>query len=91
LWPQTLWQEIRQNINTLLTTPKYSVPLGREMGVDAAYVDKPQLAAEAAIRSELFGLIPFYEPRVRVVAIAFVKSEGGDLATLAPRVEVKIL
>lgn len=96
LWPETVEQEIIQNINTLLLTPKYSVPLGRDIGTQEAYVDKPLLQAQALIRSELFSIIPYYEPRVKVSSISFAEQRtDGDssekMATLIPRVKVVMI
>ena len=96
LAPESMEEEIMQNINTIFLTPKFSVPLFRRFGQEAAYLDKPLLAAQAAIRSELFAVIPKYEPRVRVEAISFENPENYDdeaqkLSTLIPEVQVRIL
>ena len=34
--PSNIYEEVAQNVKTICTTPKYSVPLDRKFGVDAA-------------------------------------------------------
>ena len=50
--PQNVQMEILQNCSTILSTSKFSVPLDRDFGVDANYVDAPLLSAKAKAESE---------------------------------------
>lgn len=84
--PETELEEIMQNINTLLSTMKYSVPLYRSFGVDLE-IDRPILLAKAKISAELYKAIQKYEPRVKVSAIKF-DIEG---AKLIPKVQVSLI
>jgi len=89
LAPQSREEEILQNIENLLTTPKFSVPLDRDFGLSQRFVDKPLPVAEMVFRSEILDAIEKYEPRVRVEGVTF---ENGDVpGKLIPRVEVTIL
>lgn len=90
LWPSSVAEEVAQNILTLLRTEKYSVPLHRELGMKMEYVDAPIIAAQAMIRSDLFEMIPKYEPRVKVERIRFYRAEE-NLSTLIPKVEVSLI
>ena len=41
LAPQTLYEEVIQNVWFLLSSLEYDIPLNREFGLNAAYIDKP--------------------------------------------------
>ena len=45
--PQDEITEILQNVRTIMATTKGSVPLDRDFGVSADYVDKPMAKAKA--------------------------------------------
>ena len=85
--PGTSVEEILQNIRTIISTPKFSVPLDRDFGVDASFVDAPTLAAQAMITSEIFTAIKKYEPRVTVTNIDWEADIDG---VLKPKVQVII-
>ena len=85
--PENKIEEILQNVRTILSTVKGSVPLDREFGVDASYLDAPTPVAKAMLSSEILQAIRKYEPRVEITKIEF---EGDLNGTLRPRIEVKI-
>lgn len=78
---------ILQNIRVLLSTPKGSVPLYRDFGVDMDFVDLPLPAAEQRARVALKESIEQWESRVTVKSISFSRADG----TLVPTVEVEII
>lgn len=80
---------IIQNVRMILSTPKYSVALDRNFGIDAALVDKPLPVAKAKITAEIIAAIQKYEPRVKVTKVLFA-GDGAD-GILKPRVQVVIL
>ena len=41
LAPQTIYEEVIQNVWFLLSSIEYDIPLNREFGLNAAYIDKP--------------------------------------------------
>lgn len=81
-------EEILQNVRMIMTTPKYSVPLDREFGVDATVLDKPLPVARAKMAAAIMDAVRRYEPRVAVTGIEF----GGDGLTggLIPKVKVRL-
>lgn len=87
LLPESIVAEILQNIRTILSTTKFSVPLDREFGISGDAVDKPMLQAEGILSSEIFAQIKRYEPRVTIVEITFTGNIDGRLI---PKVKVKI-
>lgn len=85
--PENELEEIFQNVRTILSTPKGSVPLGREFGIDLSYLDSPTPVAEAKLTTEIIAAVKRYEPRVSITAISFTGDAGGKLK---PVVEVRI-
>ena len=87
LSPQTVVDEVIQNVRTILTTVKYSIPLDRDFGISGTVVDLPINVAKARMTSEIFQAIKRYEPRASVESIGFSGEETGKLI---PSVEVEI-
>lgn len=85
--PATEAEEILQNIRCLLVTTKYSVPLDRDFGIDASYLDAPMEVAKAKMASEIILAIARDEPRAAVTNIDWEATIDG---TLRPKVRVKI-
>jgi phage baseplate assembly protein W len=81
--------EILQNVRTILTTPKYSVPLDRNFGLNATMLDAPVPVAQAKLTAEIIAAVHKYEPRVRVTKVLY---EGdGQEGILRPKVRVRII
>lgn len=89
--PDTL-TEILQNVQTILSTPKYSVPLDRDFGIDVTMLDEPLPVAQARLTAEIIEAVQRWEPRVQVTKVSY----DGDFADgmdgiLRPRVRVRII
>ena len=78
--PKNLIEEVAQNVRTICTTTKYSVPMDRLFGVDTAMLDRPTPKAMAALQAELIQSIRKYEPRCKVRKISFEGDINGKLA-----------
>lgn len=87
LAPENQYEEIIQNIATLLSTAKYSVPLDRGFGLSQEFLDKPVSIAKTIMISDMMDAIETYEPRVTVEAITFTQDEESP-EQLVPVVEV---
>lgn len=85
--PSTEEEEILQNLRTILSTVKYSVPLDRSFGVAADFVDAPTPEARALAENAYFNAIREYEPRVVVEKITWEETVDG---ILRPKVQVMI-
>ncbi len=85
--PATEIEEILQNLRTIISTTKWSVPLDRDFGLSADYADAPMAQAQAELAAEIITAIKTYEPRVTVETISFTAKDDG---TLSPRIEVSI-
>lgn len=85
--PPTKAAEVIQNIRTIVSTPKYSVPLDRALGIDYSALDNPTQVAQAKLAEEIINAIADYEPRAEVTGITFsVNAEG----IITPKVQVKL-
>jgi phage baseplate assembly protein W len=88
LTPETLVEEVIQNVTMLLSTIKTTVPLYRDFGLSARFLDKPTPAARAMLVAEIIDAIEIYEPRAEVVNITFAGDEMAG--QIIPRLEVEI-
>ena len=77
--PSDVYEEISQNVKTICTTPKYSVPMDRNFGVDTSFLDRPTPKAMAQIQAEIVQAIRKYEPRCKVTKISFEGNIDGKL------------
>jgi phage baseplate assembly protein W len=73
--PTGVEEEVLQNVRTLITTLKYSVPLDRDLGIDAVFLDRPAPDAMARLRVQIAEEIRKYEPRANVKVIEFRNHE----------------
>jgi hypothetical protein len=86
--PQTVYEEVIQNVWFLLSSVEYDIPLNRAFGLNATYIDKPIETAKALLTADLYDKIAEYEPRAEIVSIDFtVDYESGKLK---PKVEVEV-
>ncbi len=88
LQPRSVNEEVLQNVAMILATPKFSVPLDRDLGLTNQHVDKPIQTAQAIIISEIIDAIEKYEPRATVEEVRF--RQGSRAGALIPVVEVSI-
>ena len=80
--------EITQNVRTILTTRKGTVPLDREFGITFDFLDSPMPRARALAEQEIFMQIRRYEPRVVVKKIDWLAEilEGK----ITPKVKLEL-
>lgn len=82
-------QSVLQNIAVLLATPKGSVSMYRDFGLDQSFLDKPIPAEQSMMVAAIIEAIDRYEPRARVVNLTFAVDESHH-GRLIPTVEVEI-
>ena len=85
--PSTLAEEVLQNVITLCSTVKYSVPMDRDVGVEAVFVDEPVNRARAKYTQEVIMAVRKYEPRAEVKRVEFTGDGDGKVY---PRVTVRL-
>ena len=70
------YEEIIQNVRTIMTTFKKSIPMFREFGADKI-LDQPINIVETRITSQIANTIKRYEKRAKLVSIEY-KSDIID-------------
>lgn len=80
--------EVMQNVRTILSTVRGSVPLDRSFGVDLALLDSPLPIAQAKLSNEIMAAVNKYEPRAQVVQVTY-SGDGLD-GKLVPKVRLRI-
>lgn len=89
--PETVEEEILQNLWLLYSSLENDVPLDRELGLNVTYVDRPIETAKALLQSDIYDKTERYEPRASVVNILFSdNAEEYMKGKLKPIVEVEI-
>ncbi|MGI6436416.1 MAG: hypothetical protein ACOX0F_13905 [Syntrophomonadaceae bacterium] len=86
--PKNELAEILQNVRTIISTPKYSVPLNRRIGLSMLWLDDPLPVAQAKLTAEIISELPQWEPRVRVTQVTYIQD--GINGVLMPKVRVRI-
>ena len=81
---------VLQNIALILSTPKGSVPMHREFGLDTEFLDMPVPQAEVLMVAPVREAVEMWEPRAVVQGVTFLRdSERPE--RLIPCVEVEIV
>ena len=75
--PASSTAEILQNVRTILTTLKKSVPMDREFGISGEVIDLPIASAQARLTSEIVAAVNKYEPRAQVIGV-FYRGDGEE-------------
>lgn len=92
IMPSTELEEILQNVRTILSTVKGTVPLDRGLGVDRKILDLPISVAQAKISAAVVKAVNEQEPRVRVQKIFYEQSDAESLdGKLLPTVDVELV
>lgn len=81
---------VLQNVGLILATPKGTVPLYRDFGIDFTVIDRPMnIAKKLLLRSAIKEAIDKYEPRAKIVNITF-EGDNSDTGRMIPTVEIEI-
>lgn len=92
IMPSTEFEEIIQNVKTILSTVIGEVPLDREFGTDRQILDLPISIATAKISAAIVKAINKFEPRARVVKVNYVQSQlEGMEGVLKPSVDIELV
>lgn len=87
--PQSVLEEILQNVRTICSTPKFSVPMDRELGVDTSFLDQPMSSAANKYKAEVITAVRKFEPRARITRIEFFRDE--EARTFYPKIYIKVI
>lgn len=91
LTPETVEEEVMQNLWFLYSSIEYDVPLDRALGLNATFIDKPIETAKALATTDIYEKTEKYEPRAEIQNISFsVVEDEYKNGILKPIVEVAI-
>ena len=79
-------EDVLQCVKLILSTPKGSVPLDRDFGVDWSMVDRPVGEVSQILKAHIASQIHKYEPRVKVKKVELTGEELPD-----GRIKVRVL
>lgn len=77
--PESTEEEVAQNVAFLLSTPKGSVPMMRDLGIDTSLLDDPTPRAKAKLKVEIIRQIKKCEPRVKIEVLKVEQDSEGRL------------
>lgn len=77
------------NVALILATPKGTVPMYRDFGLDREFLDMPMPAAELRMIAPVREAVEQWEPRATVKDVRFTRSSDGSGRLLAS-VEIEI-
>lgn len=82
--PKSKIDEIVQNVQCILRTTKFTVPLDREFGIDVGIIDAPLSPRfRARVYNDILDNIRKYEPRVSLREIDIVANAEGKAEIVA--------
>ena len=73
--PETVAEEVVQNVRTIVATMVGTVPLDRDFGFSWEAVDRPLPVAQMLVKSAVYEAVQKYEPRAVIEDITW-KDEG---------------
>lgn len=78
---------VLHNVALILATPKGTVPLYRDFGLDREFLDAPTPEAEVRMIAPIREAVEQWEPRATVKDVFFTRGESGRLLA---HVEIEI-
>ena len=85
--PKNEAAEVIQNVKTICTTLKGSVPMRRDFGISGKYIDAVTPGVRALLTSEIYRAVREYEPRAEITGIEYRENEAGELK---PCIRIKL-
>lgn len=79
IFPDNELEEIAQNIQMILDTPKFSVPLFRQFGLPAELLDAPIDSAQTKLTAEIVSAVKEFEPRAKVTQVSYQVADTGKI------------
>ena len=78
-FPRNRTEEVLQNVSVLLTTVVGTVPLDRNLGITATFIDEPIGRSKADMPFFIKDTIREYEPRFIVTRVDFVPNTNAAM------------
>lgn len=86
--PATVTEEVLQNVATLLSTLRYTVPYDRLLGLNPEYLDDPTPVTRARLTADIIEAIQKYEPRAKVIEVTFKEDQAEGILIPTVRADV---
>lgn len=84
-------EEILQNVRMIISTPRFSIPLVRGLGLSAGFLDAPMPVAQAKLSSEIATALALYEPRAELLSVTFQGDDNDKMSGRSiPVISVRI-
>lgn len=89
--PSSEINEVIQNVRTIISTRKGTVPLDRDFGLDWSFIDKPINIATAQASKQVIQQVRRYEPRAKILSFELVEDIGGAIdGELKPKITIGV-
>ena len=79
LIPNSVEEEVAQNVLTILKTMRGSVPFDREFGINPQLIDQPIGLVKAKLTADIVEAVAKFEKRARVQEVQFKADLNGRL------------
>lgn len=87
--PESVTDEIKQNVAFILATQKGTVPYMRDFGIDYGQLDTHGAVGRARVTADVIRAIKTYEPRANVERVVWPDGASAT-GTVSPRVIITI-
>ncbi len=81
-------QEILRNVALILTTPKGSVPLYRNFGLDLSFLDQPATLAQNSAIIPVREAIQLWEPRAAFKSLSLSQNSSSGKLSFTVQIEI---
>lgn len=78
LSPNSVLDEVKQNVATIIATERGSVPYDRAFGIDRKPLDMPVNIGRAKMTADIVRTVRKYEPRARIIRIDWPSIDGVE-------------
>ncbi len=72
--------DISRCLALLYSTPKGTMPMAREFGLDKSFLDLPASTAKSLLAAEIVKQTAAFEPRVTVTGVTWEADESGHIS-----------
>lgn len=72
-------EELNRKLALLLSTQAGTMPLDREFGLEADFLDSPSEASKSLFTAEVTAKVAKYIPEARVKEVSWIAGEAGSI------------
>lgn len=90
IMPESVAEEVAQNVRQILATRRGSVPLDRDLGVNYEFLDRPVNEVQLYAIPAVIQALQDFEPRAYVDSIRFQEQVAALSGALSPVVDFSL-